>query len=196
MEPAAELLIRSALHDMGNVLSGVRGILDLADPLKPLNDRDRCRLEAVLREGMTLLERTRNLTMGTGPQGMVESPEAWRSALVQQLEPLSTLFRASIEVTCDLPAGFPLPGPALRDLVHGMARLLLPYAGEGGLRVVCRLEGRSWRLDFTPCEAIPDCLLSAAGRKDIVTRWVLFLLERLEARLGHAGDSLSVVPAS
>ena len=197
MDPAAELLIRSALHDMGNVLSGIRGILDLSDPSKPLNDRDRQRLEAVLREGMTLVERTRHLAMGTGPQGMVESPAAWRSAMVEQLEPLCTLFRAPVEVRCDLPPGFPLPGPALRDLVHGMARLLLPYAGEGGLKVLCRQDAGAWRLDFAPAEAVPDCLLAsaAAARQDIVARWVLFLVESLGLKLDHAGDTLTASPA-
>ena len=197
MDPAAELLIRSALHDMGNVLSGIRGILDLSDPSKPLNDRDRHRLEAVLREGMTLVERTRHLAMGTGPQGLAESPEAWRAALVQQLDPLCILFRAPVEVRCELPPAFPLPGPALRDLVHGMARLLLPYAGEGGLRVTCRLDAGTWRLDFAPAEGIPDCLLpsTSAARKDIVARWVLFLVESLKLRLDHAGDTLTASPA-
>jgi hypothetical protein len=196
MEPAAELLIRSALHDMGNILSGIRGILDLSDPSKPLNDRDRRRLEAVLQEGMSLVDRTRHLSLGTGPQGLAESPEAWRTALLEQLEPLSTLFRAPIEVRWELPPAFALPGPALRELVHGMARLLLPYAGEAGLRVTCRQDSGTWRLDFEPAEAVPDCLLptSASGRKDIATRWVLFLLEALHLKLVHEGETLTASP--
>ena len=35
MESGGEALIRSALHDVANVLSGVQGILDLSDPANP-----------------------------------------------------------------------------------------------------------------------------------------------------------------
>jgi len=192
MEPAAEELIRSALHDMANVLSGFRGILDLSDPSSPLSSRDRTRLDAVLREAQSMVQRTRNLTLGTLPEGPKESPEAWRNALLEQLQPLATLFRAPLDIRCDAPATQALPGPVLREFVHGMARLLLPYAGESGIRVRCRLDAGAWRLDFEPAEAIPSCLLPGASeRRDIAARWVGFLIDSLQIRLSHEGETLS-----
>jgi hypothetical protein len=192
MEPAAEELIRSALHDVANVFSGLRGILDLSDPSQPLSPRDRNRLDAVLKEGLSLVQRTRHLAMGTFPEGMAESPEAWKSAVLEQLQPLATLFKAPLDIRCDGPAGQGIPGPALREFVHGMARLLLPYAGEEGIRVRCGLDSGSWRLDFEPAEAIPDCLLpGASGRRDIAARWVGFLMEALHIHLSHDGETLS-----
>jgi hypothetical protein len=192
MEAAAEELIRSALHDMANSLSGIRGILDLSDPSQPLSHRDRDRLDAVLREGMSLVQRTRNLALGICPEGTVESPEVWRGALLEQLQPLATLFRAPLDIQCDAPATQGVPGPALREFVHGMARLLLPYAGESGIRVRCRPESGAWRLDFRPAEAIPECLLpGASSRRDVAARWVGFLIDALKITLTHEGETLT-----
>ncbi len=194
MESGGEALIRSALHDVANVLSGVQGILDLSDPARPLSSRDRDRLGAVLAEGLSLVQRTRHLALGTRPEGPVESPEAWASALQQQLRPLGTLFAAPLEVRCDAPPAQPVPGPALREFVHGMARLLLPFAGEAGLRVRCSLASEGWRLDFEPAESVPDCLLPAAsGRRDIAARWTGALVEALGITLSHAGETLTAI---
>lgn len=73
-----------------------------------------------------------------------------------------------------------------------MARLLLPYAGEAGLRVRCTADSGAWRLDFTPAEAIPDCLQpGASARRDIAARWVGFLIDSLQVTLTHEGETLS-----
>ena len=55
MEPASEALMRSALHDLANVLCGIRGILELSDPQQPLSPRDQSRLDAVIADGMVAL---------------------------------------------------------------------------------------------------------------------------------------------
>jgi hypothetical protein len=192
MEPAAEELIRSALHDVANTLSGIRGILDLSDPSRPLTPRDRDRLDAVLLEGVTVVQRTRHLALGTCPEAMAESPEAWRNALLAELQPLATLFKAPLDIRCDAPPSMGVPGLALREFIHGMARLLLPYAGESGIRVRCRPDSGCWRLEFEPAAAIPDCLLpNAPERRDIAARWVCYLLDALKISLTHEGSILS-----
>ena len=71
MEKSSELLLRSALHDMANVLAGVRGIVDLNQPGQPLSQRDRDRLEAVIEEGVCTLNRCRHLTLDTLPDSLL-----------------------------------------------------------------------------------------------------------------------------
>ena len=185
MESVGEELIRSALHDTANLLSGIRGILDLSDPQRPLSARDRERLDAVLKEGLAMVNRTRHIAMGSLPDRLSESPQTWAPALREQLEPLSRVFRAPIEVSCDVPASQPVPGPYLRDFAHAMARLLLPYAGEEGLKVRCRKEGASWILEFEPAEAVPDSLSPATVRKDIAARWICHLRDQLGFQIEH-----------
>jgi len=194
MEPAAEELIRSALHDVANVFSGIRGILDLSDPARPLSVRDRDRLDAVLREGLSMVHRARSLTLGMVPERSVESPEAWKQALLEQLQPLATMFRAPLDIRCDAPATQGVPGPILREFVHAMARLLLPYAGDSGIQVRCSPESGVWKLEFLPAEAIPDCLLPGAkGRRDIAARWAAFLIEACQITLSIDGERLTAL---
>src|SRR5512145_2464143 len=98
MDPSSEALMRSSLHDLANVLSGIRGILELSDPHQPLSPRDQARLEAVICDGMVALERSRHLAMGTLPESMVESGPDWRHQLLEQLKPLGILFRRRFEI--------------------------------------------------------------------------------------------------
>jgi len=84
MDPASEALMRSSLHDLANAMSGIRGILDLSDPLRPLSPRDRERLDAIIGEGMATLERSRYLAMASLPDALLESGTDWRPLLKEQ----------------------------------------------------------------------------------------------------------------
>ncbi len=188
MERASEDLIRAALHDLANVLSGVQGILDLSDPSRPLTQRDRDRLAAVLREGQTTLQRTRGLATGGVPGGGRESGPDWKAQLEEQLAPLAVLFRTRVEVDC--PAA-DLPGPPLRALLHALARLLLPYAAEQGLRISAQSGADGWEVRLAPVAALPEALDPGfAGPRDIAARWTQRLGEALQARFEVVGGAL------
>lgn len=179
MERASEELIRAALHDLANTLSGIQGILDLSDPSRPLSSRDRDRLSAVLSEGQVTLGRARSLAMESLPAATAEPAAEWTGALQDQLAPLCTLFRSRVEVSCSATT---MPGPRLRAFVHAMARLLLPYAAEQGLKVVGEGTSGGWSLCFEPVVALPESLQPGAeGPQDIASRWARRL-----------GDSLGV----
>lgn len=188
MEHAAEELIRAALHDLANTLSGIQGILDLADPARPLSTRDRDRLGAVLSEGQTTLARARSLAMAQLPAAGRERGDDWAAQLQAQLAPLCLLFRSRVDLACTAPE---LPGPRLRALVHALARLLLPYAAETGLRVVAAAEGERWTLTFSPAAVLPEALDPAASvPRDIASRWALALAEGLQAQVSHGDGRL------
>ena len=111
MDQASEGLMRSALHDLANALSGLQGILELSDPMRPLTPRERGRMEAILAEGMTTLDRARHLAMGSLPEAALEAGEAWRLSLAEDLEPLATIFRCPFDITY---TGDPRPRPLAR----------------------------------------------------------------------------------
>ena len=178
MERASEELIRAALHDLANTLSGIQGILDLSDPARPLSARDRDRLSAVLREGQETLGRARSLAMGSLPASAPEAAAEWIGALQDQLAPLCTLFRSRVEVSCGAAA---MPGPRLRAFDHAMARLLLPYAAEQGLKVRGDGTPERWLLCFEPVVALPESLEPGAeGPRDIASRWARRLGDSFE----------------
>lgn len=190
MERDSEELIRAALHDLANTLSGIQGILDLSDPAKPLSPRDRERLAAVLSEGHVTLGRSRSLAMAALPAENREDGETWVRLLNEQLAPLCVLFRSRVEITCGSPD---LPGPRLRGFIHAMARLLLPYAAPDGLKVVAEAAGGAWILRFEPVAAVPESLQAApAGPGDIASRWARRLGDSLGAAYQHEGAVLRV----
>ena len=178
MERASEELVRAALHDLANTLSGIQGILDLSDPSRPLSARDRDRLSAVLSEGQVTLGRARSLAMESLPAISPEPAAEWTGALQDQLAPLCTLFRSRVEVNCSAAA---MPGQRLRAFVHAMARLLLPYAAEQGLKVHGEGTTEGWSLSFEPVAALPESLEPGAeGPRDIASRWARRLGDSLE----------------
>lgn len=169
MERASEELIRAALHDLANTLSGIQGILDLSDPARPLTPRDRDRLTAVLQEGQTTLSRARALAMETLPTGAREAGADWAAQLQEQLAPLGTLFRSRVQVDC---MATELPGLPLRAFLHALARLLLPYAAEEGLRISADSGPGGWEVRISPVAALPEALEpGASAPKDIAARW-------------------------
>jgi hypothetical protein len=180
MERGSEELIRAALHDIANTLSGIQGILELSDPSKPLSTRDRDRLAAVLSEGQVTLNRARSLAMESLPGEVREPAVEWTTQLQGQLAPLCILFRSRIEVAC---SAADMPGLRLRALVHAMARLLLPYAAEQGMKITGEDCNGAWAVLFQPVAALPESLgPAAAGPRDIASRWARHLGDSFGAR--------------
>jgi len=195
MEKYSELFIRAALHDLANVLAGVRGIVDLTSPEEPLSPRDRGRLEAVLDEGAITLERCRHLAMGTFPSGALEAGQDWRDQLSEDLAPLGLLFRTRIELTAAVaPEDDQWPGGLLRGYLHAVTRQVLPYAKGGLLGIHCTAGPREWRVRWHPAAAIPDSLAPGPEdrSRDICARWTLACASALEADLTSGEGALQV----
>ncbi len=168
--------MRSALHDLANALSGIRGILELSDTQKPLSARDRTRLEAILADGMTTLERARYLAMGTLPDAVLEPGPEWRQRLSEDLQPLSVVFRCAFQVGYEgEPTHDRWPGALLRGYVHALARQVLPYAQGAPVGILCGADAREWRLRWDPASNIPESLRPEleARPRDISARWAL-----------------------
>ena len=182
MDKHSELLIRSALHDMANVLAGVQGILELNEPGRPLSTRDRDRLEAVVEEGMATLGRARHLAMGTVPEALLQDGEDWRAQLADELRPMGSLFRCQFEIRGErgtVPDQW--PGTILRSYLRATIRQVLPYVQGGLLDVCCTAEAKEWRMRLSPVALLPEGLLALPEGLpgDISARWALALGTRL-----------------
>lgn len=193
MDPASEALMRSSLHDLANSLSGIRGILELSDPNRPLSPRDRERLEAILAEGMVTLDRSRSLAMGTLPDALPETGTDFRHLLKEHLAPLCSLFRAHIVVGYKGGADHDRwPGELLRGYATAVTRQILPYVQGRPLEILCGADEREWRLRWTPATAIPESLRPEleARPRDISARWALRVGGSLGVSLHQEGDTL------
>lgn len=174
MHNPSELLIRSAVHDLANVLAGVRGIIDLSSPDRPLSPRDRDRLEAVLDEGMATLDRTRRLATGALPDAALMPGVEWRGQLLEQLHPMGVIFRCRFEVLCDGdPQWDRWPGELLQGYVRAVTRQVLPHVQDGVLTLHCACDGQAWLVRWRTASSIPDNLLPASdgSPQDIGSRW-------------------------
>lgn len=174
MDKPSELLIRSTLHDVANVLAGIRGIIDLNSPGEPLTSRDRDRLEAVIEEGMATLERSRHLAMGSLPSTAPEAFATWREQLLEQLRPMATIFKRAVEVSMD-GADAPWPGESLRGYIRAVTRQVLPYVRTGQLVIQCSAQAQEWQVRWQGVSAIPENLLPAPEdrQRDIASRWAI-----------------------
>lgn len=193
MDATSEALMRSSIHDMANVLSGIQGILELSDPSAPLSIRDRARLEAILKEGLGTLERTRHLAMETLPEALIESGPDWRKHLEARLHPLSVMFRCAIDISFEgNPSEDQWPGDLLRGYVLALTRQILPYVQGGSLRMLCGADAQQLRIRWQPVFSIPEGLRKEAGTRpqDIASRWALRAGEALGARLTCEEDAL------
>jgi hypothetical protein len=173
MEPSSERLIRSALHDLANVLAGVRGILDLSAD-RPLTARDRERLDAVIDEGTTTLDRSRNLAMGLLPPAEPEPGPEWRGRLLEQLQPMSVIFRCRFEASYEGdPQADAWPGELLRAYVQAVTRQVLPYVRGGTLALHFTADAQTWRVRWHPVPIMPENLLPGGEERaqDISARW-------------------------
>ncbi len=185
--------MRSTLHDMANVLAGVKGLLDLNLPGQPFNLRDRQRLEAVIEEGIATLDRCRHLAMATLPEGPLEPGNLWRDQLLEELEPMGTLFRSRFELGFEGAAEWDQwPGPLLRGYVRAVTRQVLPYARGGTMTIQCGSAPDGWLLRWTPATALPEGLTAGSEDRptDICSRWAVRLGSALGAALACEAGSL------
>ena len=194
MDKPAEMLTRSALHDLANVLAGIQGILDIADPERPLSPRDRGRLEAVVEEGLATLTRTRHLAMGTLPDALPQPGADWQAQLAEELKPMATLFKCQLEVSVDGSGPDPWPGLLLRSYVRAAVRQVLPYVHGGTLAIRGRAEAEAWLLDLAPVAFLPEALLSPPQDVpgDIASRWAAATGEALGLTLSCEHGTLSI----
>lgn len=193
VDHASEALMRSAIHDLANSLSGIRGILELSDPGRPLSPRDRTRLDAILTEGMTTLERSRFLAMGTLPDAILEPGPDWRRELQEQFQPLSVIFRCKFEVGYEGEATYDRwPGDLLRGYVLALSRQILPYVQGSVLGILCGADHREWRLRWNPASNVPESLRPEmeARPRDISARWALRVGSSLGVCLSTEDGSL------
>ncbi len=195
MDPASEALMRSALHDLANVLCGIRGILELSDPQQPLTPRDQSRLDAVIADGMVALDRSRHLAMGTLPESMVESGQDWRHQFEEQLNPLGILFRRHFHVHfAGESADDRWPGELLRSYALALTRQVLPYVQCESLEILSSADSREWQLTWPHTTVIPESLRPEMETRprDISARWSLYAGNALHATLCVDEDGLRV----
>jgi hypothetical protein len=192
MGNASESFVRSTLHDMANVLAGVRGILDLNLPGQPLSERDRDRLGAVIEEGVVTLDRSRHLTMGTLPTALPEAGPLWRQRLLEALGPMGTLFRCTFEITYEGPPEWDQwPGDLLLGYAQAITRQALPYSRTGTLRIRCEAGPDRWLLHWSPAAHLPETLNGDPQMTpDICSRWAQRVGPALGARLSFADGTL------
>lgn len=182
MDPASEALMRSAFHDLANTLSGIRGILEMSNPDVPLSARDQARLDAILTEGMLVIERSRHLGLGTFPEFIMESGMDWRSHLQQRMKPMGTLFRRQFEILYEGEQVFDRwPGALLREFVHAVTRQVLPFSPGGTLLIYCRADAKHWSLFWPQAMDIPEALTASVDSlpRDISAKWARSIAREL-----------------
>ena len=193
MDETSAALIRSTIHDLANVLAGVRGILELNSPGQPLSQRDRDRLTAVLEEGVTTLDRSRHLALSAFPEERLEPGALWRAQLLAVLQPMGTLFRCRFELGF---AGEPQwdrwPGDLLRGYAAAVTRQVLPLARTDTLRIHCSADPAHWRLGWEQAGEVPSSLDPARPSGDVCSRWAQEAGARLGAVISCAGGSLLI----
>jgi hypothetical protein len=187
--------MRSTLHDMANVLAGVKGLMDLNVPGQPINLRDRQRMEAVIEEGIATLDRCRHLAMATLPDAPMEPGGPWRDQLLEELEPMGTLFRSRFELAFQgAPEWDQWPGALLRGYARAVTRQVLPYARGGTMAIQCGAAAEGWLLRWTPATAVPEGLTASSQDRpsDICSRWAVRVGSVLGASLACEAGSLCV----
>ncbi len=198
MEKSSELLVRSALHDLANVLAGVRGIIDLNLPGQPLAQRDRERLEAVIEEGVATLDRCRHLTMASLPEAPLEDGPAWRERLQEDLKPMGTLFRSRFDVVFEgVPDWDRWPGQLLRGYIRAVTRQVVPYARGAVMTLRLSAAPEQWRLAWSPVPALPEALAPGPEDRslDLSARWAARVGQSMDAELScEAGTLIVRVP--
>jgi hypothetical protein len=195
MEKPAEALFRAALHDLANVLGGVRGIVDLNPPGQPISARDHDRLVAVMDEGITTLERCRHLVLATLPEAGLESGPAWRAALAEELGPIGVLFRCRFELGYQGdPRWDRWPGRLLRGYVRAVTRQAVALARPQSMAITGGADADGWWLRWDPVPALPESLASGPEDRplDVAARWAAGVGGILGARMALEGGALLV----
>jgi len=187
--------MRSTLHDMANVLAGVKGILDLNQAGQPIRERDRQRLEAVIEEGVTTLDRCRHLSMATLPDGPLEPGTAWRARLLEELEPMGTLFRSRFELAFEgAPEWDQWSGQLLRGYVRALTRQVLHYAKGSTMTIRFSVDSDAWMLRWSPAPVLPESLANGAANRpvDICSHWAIQVGAALGATLACEAGAMFV----
>jgi len=199
MEKSAEALFRATLHDLANVLGGVRGIVELNPPGQPVNARDHARLTAVVEEGVATLERCRHLVLATLPEAGLEPGAAWRQTLGEELAPLGVLFRCQFELGYQGdPRWDRWPGRLLRGYVRAVTRQVLPGARPPVMAITGGAADDGWWLRWSPVPLLPESLAPGSEDRpmDVAARWAARVGAYLGASAAMEGGALLVrVPA-
>jgi len=184
--------MRSTLHDMANILAGVQGIVELSAQDRPLSQRDRDRLEAVVGEGLATLSRARHLAMGTLPDPLVEEGSDWRAQLADELTPLGILFKCRFDIIYEGGPGPDVWGAHLRGYLRAAARHVLPYVHGGTLAIHCASGAEAWSIHLRPITILPEALLALPEDKpgDICCRWAHHLGNHLGLTLSCEDGAL------
>jgi hypothetical protein len=189
----SEDLWRAALHDFNNLLAGLQGVLDLSDPLLPLDARNRLRLESTIEDGKTLITMARSLALGRHPDPGMASWSEWSAGLDERLNSMSALFRCPIELV-DLGAdGSPWPTPLLQDWAAAFTRQILPWAAPGPLRVEATATPEAWTLTWVGDAPIPAALRADApadAQKNLPSFWLRATGERLGVSISETPGGL------
>lgn len=193
MDAAAEALMRAMLHDLANTLTGIRGILEIQDPARPLLPRARARLESAVAEGLATLERSRHMAMGTRPDQSPEPGDQWRRLLLTHLTPLGNLFGCTFELRVEAPPALDQwPGEGLRALALALTRCVLPYLEGSELVLHARVDGTAWTLTWDGLSDMPEGLQDTSGPRDTACRWVQCLATHLPVTMEFQHPRLQV----
>lgn len=182
-----EPLWRAALHDLNNAFGGLRGILDLnPDPARPLRERDRQRMEAVVSEGLHLVALSRALLLGRESEDHPVDAETFRTALEARLAPMISLHRCPVTLNIQ---GSPWPQPSLITFCASVCRQLLPLVAPGPLFLDLAATDEAWTLTWSPVEVLPESLQPGEDRhRDLPAHHARIFLEArrgaLELRQG------------
>ena len=184
-----ELLWRAALHDLNNAFGGMRGILDLnPDPTKPLKERDRQRLEAVVSEGLHLVATARALILGAAQDEQPAAAGTFREALEARLAPMSSLHRCPVNVSVE---GGGWPVPTCVGLAAAICRQLMPLVAPDSLRLEASATPDAWTLRWSPLDGVPESLLEGDARhRDLAAHQALVILSTRGGRLSMEGHDL------
>ncbi len=186
----SEGLWRAALHDLNNLLAGIQGVLDLSDPDRPLDKRNRLRLEYTLEDGKRLISMARTLALGSLPDsGQVDWTE-WKAGLEGRLAPVAELFQCPVLLVSQGAETAHWPTPLLQDWAAAFTRQILPWAAPGPLRVEAACSETAWSLTWLGDAPIPVALSQeppAEEPRNLPTLW-------LRATGTHLGITFEATP--
>lgn len=189
---ASEELWRSALHDLNNLMAGLQGVLDLSDPERPLDPRNRLRLAATLEDGKGLIAMARALALDRLPESGLASWPDWAAGLRERLDLMGELFRCPVELVGLRPGAEPWPTPLLQDWAAAFTRQILPWAAPGPLVLEAEASAEAWALRWITDAPMPRALLPDPppdAPRNLASIWLRAMAGRLaievEAGSGH-----------
>lgn len=179
----SEELWRAALHDFNNLMAGLQGVLDLSDPERPLDPRNRMRLSATLEDGKTLVAMARALALGRIPEEGTVPWAEWSSGLETRLGALAELFRCPVELVDAGARNALWPAPLLQEWTEAFTRQILPWASPGPLRLEAEAGPEGLLLRWMTDAPMPPAL-RAEPSPDAPKNLHAFWLRAMAAHLG------------